>query len=165
VKFTRAKISDGRPDFSFSGLKTAVAKHLREKNISPVMNDSEPSNEIRDLAASFQRSVVHALVETMERQAIELNARTLIVAGGVASNMALREAATAAAVRLQIPVYFPSRHLSTDNAAMIAAAGFFHLQNGEQADLLDLTADITMRLQNLENPDDELRRSKVRYRL
>lgn len=164
VKFTRAKISDGRPDFSFSGLKTAVAKHIRENSVAPVPNNTDPSNEIKDLAASFQTSVVRALVETTERQAVELGAKTLIVAGGVASNRALREAAEAAAARLGIPVYFPSRHLSTDNAAMIAAAGYFHLQNGESADL-DMTADITLRLQNLENPDAELRRRRVRYRL
>lgn len=164
VKFTRAKISDGRPDFSFSGLKTAVAKHLRANNISPVAKGSEPDAEIKDLAASFQSSVVDALIGTTERQASELGAKTLIVAGGVASNRALRGAADVAARRLGIPVYFPSRHLSTDNAAMIAAAGYFHLLNGEKAGL-DLTADITLRLQNLENPDAELRRSKVRYRL
>ena len=117
-----------------------------------------------DLAESFQMSVVQALVETMASQAVELNAQTLIVAGGVASNGSLRDAAESAAGQLGIPVYFPSRHLSTDNAAMIAAAGYFHLQNGERAGL-DLTADTTLRLQNLENPDAELRKRKVRYRL
>jgi N6-L-threonylcarbamoyladenine synthase len=63
-----------------------------------------------------------------------------------------------------VPVYFPSKHLSTDNAAMIAAAGYFHLQNSESSDLA-MTADITMRLQNIGNEDDDLRRRKVRYRL
>ena len=164
VKFTRPKISDGRPDFSFSGLKTAVAKHLREKKISPVSETESPGLEIKDLAASFQASVVGALVDTMERQARELGAKTLIVAGGVASNSALREASQSAARRLGVPVYFPSRHLSTDNAAMIAAAGFFHLTRGESAGF-EMTADVTMRLQNLENPDAELRRRRVRYRL
>ena len=88
----------------------------------------------------------------------------MIVAGGVASNSALRKAALATGSRLGIPVYFPSRHLSTDNAAMIAAAGYFHLYRGERSDLA-MTADVTLRLQNLENPDAELRRRKVRYRL
>jgi N6-L-threonylcarbamoyladenine synthase len=164
VKFTRAKISDGKPDFSFSGLKTAVARHLREKGIDPIATGDEPGKEIKDLAASFQAAVVGALVSTTERQARELGARTLIVAGGVASNSALRDATTAAGSRLGIPVYFPSRHLSTDNAAMIAAAGYFHLDRGETSDLA-MTADVTLRLQNLENPDAELRRRKVRYRL
>ena len=164
IKFTRAKISDGRPDFSFSGLKTAVAKHLRENNIQPIENGGAPSREIKDLAASFQKSVVDALAGTVATQAAEYEARTLIVAGGVASNMALREAAQTAADSLNIPVYFPSRHLSTDNAAMIAAAGYFYLRRGESSDL-EMTADVSMRLQNLENEDAELRANKVRYRL
>ncbi|HXM35091.1 MAG TPA: hypothetical protein VN920_07890, partial [Pyrinomonadaceae bacterium] len=69
-----------------------------------------------------------------------------------------------AAERLGIPVYFPSPHLSTDNAAMIAAAGTAKLNAGERAGL-DLNADVTLRLQNLDVEDDELRRAKVRYRL
>jgi N6-L-threonylcarbamoyladenine synthase len=163
VKFTRAKISDGRPDFSFSGLKTAVAKHVRENNIQPVTN-GEVGQEIKDLAASFQAAVVDALSGTAERQAAELGARTLIVAGGVASNIALRDACRALGKKLSIAVYFPTRHLSTDNAAMIAAAGYFHLKRGESSDL-SMTADVGMRLQNLENRDAELRAKKVRYRL
>ena len=164
VKFTRPKISDGRPDFSFSGLKTAVAKYLRENNIQPVIDGTEPRKEIKDLAASFQSSVVDSLIGTAERQASELGARTFIVAGGVASNSTLREASRAMGDRMTIPVYFPSKHLSTDNAAMIAAAGYFHLQRGEESGF-GMTADVGMRLQNLENRDAELRQSKVRYRL
>ena len=163
VKFTRPKISDGRPDFSFSGLKTAVAKYVREQGIEPAI-DGKAGINIRDLAASFQAAVVGSLVDTMEDQAKGLGARTLIVAGGVASNNALRNAASAAAQRVGVPVYFPSRYLSTDNAAMIAAAGFFHLQKGERSDL-NMTADVSMRLQNLDNQDADLRRRKVRYRL
>ena len=125
---------------------------------------AEPSREIKDLAASFQKSVIDALAGIAEKQAIDLGARTLIVAGGVASNTALRDACKSIGERLDIPVYFPSRHLSTDNAAMIAAAGYFHLDRGETSDL-DMTADVSMRLQNLENEDAALRRSKVRYRL
>ncbi len=164
VKFTRAKISDGRPDFSFSGLKTAVSRYVKEKGIEPLAEGEEPTQEIKDLAASFQASVVGALVDTTARQAKELGARTLIVAGGVASNTALRASAKQAAERLNIPVYFPSPHLSTDNAAMIAAAGSFHLERGETSGT-EMTADVTMRLQNLDNRDGELRHRKVRYRL
>ncbi len=164
VKFTLAKISDGRPDLSFSGLKTAVARYLRENNIEPIGENEDPPQEIRDLAASFQKAVVRALVSTLEKLAVELRPRTLIVAGGVACNLSLQEAAAAAGKRLGVPVYFPSKHLSTDNAAMIAAAGHFYLKSGQTSDLR-MTADISMRLQNLENEDDELRRRKVRYRL
>lgn len=161
IKFPQAKISDGRPDLSFSGLKTAVSRHLRENDIAP--NGGEPTQEIKDLAASFQAAVVKALTGTMEKLAAELSPKTLIVAGGVACNLALRDAAEKAAERLEIPVYFPSKHLSTDNAAMIAAAGHFHLKKGERAGL-DITADVSLRLQNRGN-DDELKAKKVRYRL
>jgi N6-L-threonylcarbamoyladenine synthase len=164
IKFTLPKISDGRPDFSFSGIKTAVSKYVRENNIAPVAEGAEPSQEIRDLAASFQYTVVRSLVGTMEKLAAQLYPRTLIVAGVVACNQALKQSAEAAAAKLGVPVYFPSPHLSTDNAAMIAAAGTFHLQNGERADL-GITADISMRLQNLAVEDEELKRKKVRYRL
>ena len=164
IKFTQAKISDGRPDLSFSGLKTAVARHIRENAIEPLANGDRPPQEIKDLAASFQAAVVKALVGTLEKLARELFPKTIIVAGGVACNLALKSAAVEAGKRLGLPVYFPSKHLSTDNAAMIAAAGYFHLKNGEFADLR-MTADISMRLQNLENEDAELRKRNVRYRL
>lgn len=164
IKFPQAKISDGRPDLSFSGLKTAVARYIRENNIEPMTNGAEPTQAIKDLSASFQKAVVHALVNTMGKLAVELQPKTLIVAGGVACNLALREAAETTAYKIGIPIYFPSKHLSTDNAAMIAAAGCFHLKNGDRADIA-MTADITMRLQNVENEDADLRKRKVRYRL
>ena len=164
IKFTQAKISDGRPDLSFSGLKTAVARYVRENGIEPLANGDVPTQPIKDLAASFQAAVVKALVGTLEKLAIELQPRTLIVAGGVACNLALLTAAETTGKKLGLPVYFPSKHLSTDNAAMIAAAGYFHLKKGETSDLR-MTADITMRLQNLENEDTQLRKQKVHYRL
>ena len=164
VKFTKAKISDGRPDFSFSGLKTAVSRHIRENQVEPVENVEKAGQPIADLAASFQASVVDSLVGTMEKQAVELSPKTLIVAGGVACNLALQKSAQQAAERLGTPVYFPSKHLSTDNAAMIAAAGHAKLLRGETSDL-DMTADVTLRLQNSGDQDAELRRKKVRYKL
>jgi N6-L-threonylcarbamoyladenine synthase len=153
VKFTRPKISDGRPDFSFSGLKTAVLKHLKTDN---------GSVSTADLAASFQHAVIGQLIGTTGNVAKDLKPKTLIVAGGVACNLALRESAQILAEELDLPVYFPSKHLSTDNAAMIAAAACPKLLRGETSPL-SMTADITLRLQNFEN--EELRRSKVRYRL
>jgi tRNA N6-adenosine threonylcarbamoyltransferase len=164
VKFSLPRMGDGSPDFSFSGLKTAVTKHVRETGLQPVTNGGEPSQAVKDLAASFQSVVVRSLVGTTERVAEEYGPKTLIVAGGVACNGALREASQEAAKRMGIPVYFPSPHLSTDNAAMIAAAGTVKLQAGERAGL-DLNADVTLRLQNIDNPDEALRRAKVRYRL
>ena len=164
VKFSLPRMGDGSADFSFSGLKTAVTKYFRESGLRPVDNGNEASQEIKDLAASFQSVVVRSLVGTTERLASEYGPRTIIVAGGVACNGALRDASRQAGQRLGIPVYFPSPHLSTDNAAMIAAAGTVKLQAGERAGF-DLNADVTLRLQNIDNRDAELRRAGVRYRL
>jgi tRNA N6-adenosine threonylcarbamoyltransferase len=163
VKFAIPRMGDNRPDFSFSGLKTAVQKYVRESGLQPVSNGGEPSRAIKDLAASFQSTVIRSLVSTMEKVAAEYRPKTLIVAGGVACNRALRDACGEAAARLGIPVYFPSPHLSTDNAAMIAAAGTVKLQAGERAGR-DLNADVMLRLQNIEVEDAELRK-RVRYRL
>ena len=163
VKFAIPRMGDNRPDFSFSGLKTAVQKYVRESGLQPVRNGGEASQGIKDLAASFQSTVVRSLVSTMERVAEEYRPKTLVVAGGVACNGALRAACSEAAARLGVPVYFPSPHLSTDNAAMIAAAGTVKLQSGERAGW-DLNADVMLRLQNFEVEDAELRK-RVRYRL
>lgn len=164
VRFAVPRMGDGRPDFSFSGLKTAVSKHVRETGLQPVANGDEPSQAIKDLAASFQSVVIRSLVGTTERLAQEHHPRTLIVAGGVACNGALRAASREAAARLGVPVYFPSPHLSTDNAAMIAAAGTALLEAGVRSGL-DLNADVSLRLQNVEVEDEALRRGRARYRL
>src|SRR5947199_7632062 len=79
VAFTRPKISDGRPDFSFSGVKTAVSRHIKATGLTPVLDGEEPGMEIKDLAASFQASVVTALVSTFEKLATAHNPKTLIV--------------------------------------------------------------------------------------
>jgi len=163
VKFALPRMGDNRPDFSFSGLKTAVTKHVRESGLQPQQNGGEVSQGIKDLAASFQSTVIRSLVSTMERVAHEYHPQTLIVAGGVACNGALRAAARESANGLGVPVYFPSPHLSTDNAAMIAAAGTVKLRAGERAGW-DLNANVMLRLQNLDVEDEELRK-KVRYRL
>ncbi|MGI8467619.1 MAG: tRNA (adenosine(37)-N6)-threonylcarbamoyltransferase complex transferase subunit TsaD [Pyrinomonadaceae bacterium] len=164
VKFPIAKISDGRPDFSFSGLKTAVSRYIRENNVRVFKDGETVSQETKDLCAGFQTTVIKSLTGTMEKLAVEFHPKTLIVAGGVACNSALREAAEKIAGKLNLSVYFPSKHLSTDNAAMIAAAGNFHLERGERSELT-MTADVSMRLQNFEVEDAELKRKKVRYRL
>ncbi|MEP6903590.1 MAG: tRNA (adenosine(37)-N6)-threonylcarbamoyltransferase complex transferase subunit TsaD, partial [Actinomycetota bacterium] len=93
IKFPIAKISDGRPDFSFSGLKTAVSRYIRENEITPATENEMASQEIKDIAASFQATVVKSLMINVEKLAVQLQPKTLIVAGGVACNGALREAA------------------------------------------------------------------------
>ena len=157
VKFTRPKISDGRPDFSFSGLKTALSRFLKSQN------GSNSDAFIADIAASFQKAIVSQLADTTMKAARDLPVKTLIVAGGVACNLQLRAAMQEAAQQQAVPVYFPSKHLSTDNAAMIAAAAYPKILRGETAPLR-MTADITLRLQNVDNIDGELK-GKVRYRL
>lgn len=164
VKLAVPRMGDGLPDFSFSGLKTAITKHVRETGLQPVGGNDEPSAAVKDLAASFQSVVVRSLVSTLARVAAESPAKTWIVSGGVACNQALREAAEEAARQAEVPVYFPSRHLSTDNAAMIAAAGDVKLRAGERADL-DLNADVSLRLQNIGLEDEARRRAGARYRL
>ena len=163
VPFSVPRMGDGLPDFSFSGLKTAVSKYVRESGLQPVAAGEEPSRGVKDLAASFQSVVVRSLVGTTEKLAKEYAPRTLIVAGGVACNNALREAAAEAGARLGVPAYFPSRHLSTDNAAMIAAAGTVKLQAGERAGL-DLNADVSLRLGNVDTAEDAARRGRARYK-
>jgi len=163
VKFSLPRMGDGKPDFSFSGLKTAVSKYVRESGIKALQEGEEPTQEIKDLSASFQSVVVRSLVGTMEKIAKEVHPKTLIVAGGVACNKALRRAAEETSNRLRVPVYFPSPHLSTDNAAMIAAVGTAKLKRGER-DGLDINADVTIRLQNVDVEDAELKK-RVKYKL
>src|SRR6202158_5420131 len=77
VKFALPRMGDNRPDFSFSGLKTAVTKYVRESGLQPVQDAEEPSQGIKDLAASFQSVVVRSLVSTMERVALDYRPKTL----------------------------------------------------------------------------------------
>jgi N6-L-threonylcarbamoyladenine synthase len=164
VKFSLPRMADGSRDFSFSGLKTAVTKYVRETGLQPVTNGEAPSQAIKDVAASFQSVVIRSLVGTMSKFAEELEPDTIIVAGGVACNMALRKAAQAAATRLGAPAYFPSPHLSTDNAAMIAAAGTAKLLAGERSGF-DLNADVSLRLQNVGLEEEARKRAGAHYRM
>jgi len=121
-----------RFDFSFSGLKTAVLRHVRLRQ-SALASEHLPDNELRDLAASFQASVVDTLVDRTIDAAKWYQARAIGIAGGVSANSRLRADAQARGVSAEIPVFVPSRHLSTDNAAMIAAAGLRKIAAGDLA--------------------------------
>ncbi len=133
VMFKVARMTDRKPDFSFSGLKTAVLYHVRREGIPPVANPDDVPREIRDLVASFQRAVVTALVSQLRRTAEERRPHALLLTGGVAANSLLRIEAERAAAGLGLPLFAPPVALSTDNAAMIGAAGFVAFRKGRRA--------------------------------
>jgi len=133
VDFTIARLKDGSADFSFSGIKTAVLYHVRREGIAPVADPQHVPDVIRDLVASFQRGVVTALVRRLRRAAEEHRPASLLLTGGVAANSLLRREAARVAAEVGIPLFAPTIALSTDNAAMIAAAGFLAHRRGERA--------------------------------
>jgi tRNA N6-adenosine threonylcarbamoyltransferase len=146
--FSRPKMSDGSDDFSFSGVKTAVLRHVQTAGIRPLdfmlaAKDrplpSECPQPILDLIASFQEAVVDVLVKTTVKLARETRAASIGLAGGVACNSRLRERMAAAGSEIGVPVLKTAFALTTDNAAMIAEAGYRHLLRGETAGL-DLDA-------------------------
>ena len=112
------RTGDDRYAFSFSGLKTAVVNHVRRN----------PDVSAADVAASFQEAVVDVLVTKARRAAREVGAKGLCLGGGVAANRALRSRLTQACDEDGIRAFVPSRALCTDNAAMIAAAGWWRLR-------------------------------------
>jgi N6-L-threonylcarbamoyladenine synthase len=126
TKASRARIGE----FSFSGLKTAVARELASRGVPVPTGVSGPpaanplhAKDVADFCASFQRVVVETLVARSFEAARAVGARSLGIAGGVSANSRLRYDATVRGEREGIPVFLPALALSTDNAAMIAAAG------------------------------------------
>jgi len=145
-RFKKAVMKDRSLDFSFSGLKTAVRRAAHDAGLAHGSSTGgEISPAVRDLVASFQRAVVDALVATTLRAAEREGVRTLLVTGGVACNRRLRRAFHEAAAERGLAVHVPSPALTTDNAAMIAAAGFLHLERGAFADAA-VNADPNLRL-------------------
>jgi N6-L-threonylcarbamoyladenine synthase len=124
INFPRAMLNDGF-NVSFSGLKTAVINYVR----------ANPAVSTDDVAASFQRAAVDVLVHKARRAAREINARTVALGGGVAANSLLRREITTAGHADGMAVVLPSREMCTDNAAMIASAGWYCLRRGEVSSL------------------------------
>ena len=133
--FPRSLPGDGY-DFSFSGLKTSVVNTVRK----------HPDAATADVAASFQEAVVDVLVTRARRAAADVGARALCLAGGVAANSLLRRTVEAACAEDGIGAFLPSRALCTDNAAMVAAAGWWRLRHGGPQPASTLGADPNLRL-------------------
>jgi len=134
-----APLLKGDLDFSFSGLKTAVLRYVRAHD-RPFTDQ-----EIADLCASFQRVVVGTLVERSFVAARRYQARSVGVAGGVSANSRLRAELQERGAQREVPTFLPSLSLSTDNAAMIAAAGLRKFHAGMTASM-DLNADAALTL-------------------
>jgi N6-L-threonylcarbamoyladenine synthase len=149
-------------DFSYSGIKTAVLRYVETENLRPAIEarraalagiDSPTFEDVLalcdrrtlNLVASFQRTMVHDLVTKTLTAAREYDVRTLFVSGGVAANRELRAEFEREAEMQGLPVFFPSRALSTDNAAMIAAAAFPKFLRGDFV-AMDFSAEAGMAL-------------------
>ena len=118
VQFPRGLLREGY-DFSFSGIKTSVVTYARK----------HPDVPVADVAASFQEAVVDVLVTKAQRAAAEIGATGIVLGGGVAANTRLRERVLDACIADGLRGFLPSREMCTDNAAMVAAAGYFRLRS------------------------------------
>ena len=163
-KVGQLRTEDGGPhfDFSYSGIKTAVLRYVETQNMKGAIEDRRRAlggiekpmledtlrlcdRQTLNLAASFQRTMVNDLVMKALAAAREYDVRTLFVSGGVAANRELRATFEREAGMQGLPVFFPSRALSTDNAAMIAAAAFPKFLRGEFV-AMDFSAEAGMAL-------------------
>lgn len=153
VSFSLPKISDGSLAYSFSGLKTAALRYVRERGLAPAdeaeierrREDENVGPEIRDLLASYQKAIIDQLLDRMDSVLASRTASAIHLSGGVSCNSELRRRAKEHFEAIGLPVYYPRPDWTTDNAVMIAAAGYWRLKNG-QRDPFSLPADPNLRL-------------------
>ena len=126
-RFTRPRVKDSM-DFSFSGLKTALLRRAQERGWYPPDADTElDPQQVANVARAFQEAMVDQMVTRTVEAAVKYDAKGVLLGGGVAANLLLREEM---AQRSPVQVIVPSPALCTDNGAMIGAAAWFHLRHG-----------------------------------
>jgi N6-L-threonylcarbamoyladenine synthase len=130
--FAIPHMTDGSMDFSFSGLKTAALRHIKEQGIS------KDHPKFFDLLASFQSAIIRALLSNLSQSIKMSKPRSLILCGGVAKNAALRTAFQKLAQQFQLPAFIPSPEFCTDNAVMVAALALEKLEQ-QKPGALDLS--------------------------
>lgn len=129
IDFPRVYLEHNSYDFSFSGLKTAVLNYLNQTK------QKKEGIVVKDVAASFQQAVIEVLVEKTIKLAKERKSQKIVMAGGVAANEGLRNLMMKVGEDENIEIFYPSRILCTDNAAMIGSAAYFNYIKGQVSDL------------------------------
>lgn len=129
IQFPRPILNDKTYDFSFSGLKTAVIYHIKE------LEKRNKNIPVSDILASFQQATIDVLVEKTIKAALQFKAKQIILAGGVAANTSLRREIKEKANLFNIKVFYPSISLCTDNAAMVASAGYYKFKENKKSSL------------------------------
>jgi len=129
IQFPRPILNDKSYDFSFSGLKTAVIYHIKK------LEKGNKNIPVSDILASFQQAVTDVLVGKTIKAALKFKTKQIILAGGVAANSSLRREIKEKADLLNIKVFYPSISLCTDNAAMVASAGYYKFKENKKSSL------------------------------
>jgi len=139
IRFPRARMKKGAYEFSFSGIKTSVWHYLKSQA------QEQWENQKADIAASFQEAVVDMLVQPTVKAALACRVKRIVLSGGVAANSRLREKMKSTAEVEGIETFFPAAKFCTDNAAMIALAGYHWLKRGRRDDFhLNADADLIL---------------------